>query len=65
MLPRDWRLRIEDILEAIRKIQHCTKGMTPATFFAKPQALDAVAYNFIIICIIRGCRGHFLRGVLR
>jgi uncharacterized protein with HEPN domain len=49
MPPRDWQLRIEDILEAIRKIQYYTADMTLETFFSSPQALDAVAYNFIVI----------------
>jgi|GEM_PF-1254019 len=48
MPPRQWRLRVEDMLEAIHKIERYTTGMTPETFFAKPQTIEAVAYNFII-----------------
>lgn len=49
MPPRQWKVRVEDMLEAIHKIQRYTKGMAPETFFTQPQTIEAVAYNFIIM----------------
>ena len=34
MSPRDWRLRLEDILDAIRNTQAFVRGMTFADFAA-------------------------------
>ena len=41
--------RIEDILEAIAKIQRYTRGLTFETFEADDRTVDAVVRNFIII----------------
>jgi uncharacterized protein with HEPN domain len=46
---RDWKLRIEDILEAVCKIQHYTAGMTQDAFVSEQKTLDAVVYNFVLI----------------
>jgi uncharacterized protein with HEPN domain len=46
---RDWRLRIEDMLEAIARIQRYTAGMSAADFAANELVLDAVIRNFAII----------------
>ena len=31
-MPRDYRLQVDDILEAIRRIRNYTKGMTETAF---------------------------------
>ena len=49
MLDRDWKLRIEDILESIAKVERYTAGMTFATFTADEKTIDAVVRNFTII----------------
>lgn len=49
MPPRDWRLRIEDILEAIAKIDRYTAGMTFQAFCADEKTVDAVIRNLIVI----------------
>lgn len=49
MSPRDWRVRIEDILDAIAKIQSYSAGMTPESFAADSKTMDAVIRNFIMI----------------
>jgi uncharacterized protein with HEPN domain len=47
--PRQWKLRLEDILEAMHKIQRYTSGMTTESFFTESQTIEAVAYNFIVM----------------
>jgi uncharacterized protein with HEPN domain len=47
--PREWRLRIEDILESIIKIQRYTEGMTFDAFVDDEKTIDAVTRNFTII----------------
>ncbi|MCL6473387.1 MAG: DUF86 domain-containing protein [Firmicutes bacterium] len=49
MPHRDWRLRIEDILECIEKIQRYTKGMNFEEFVSDEMAFDAVVRNILII----------------
>jgi uncharacterized protein with HEPN domain len=49
MSPRDWTLRIEDILQAIDRITQYTKGMTWETFSADQRTLDAVIRNVEVI----------------
>jgi uncharacterized protein with HEPN domain len=45
-LQKPRKLRLEDILEAIHKIQRYTSGMTTESFFTESQTIEAVAYNF-------------------
>jgi uncharacterized protein with HEPN domain len=47
--PRDWRLRIDDILEAINRIDAYTRGMTEETFAQDSRTIDAVVRNLEII----------------
>jgi uncharacterized protein with HEPN domain len=47
--PRDWRLRLDDIDEAIRRINRYVDGMTQAAFHADERTVDAVIRNFQII----------------
>ena len=49
MRSRDPLLRIQDILDAIAKIQRYTQGMTLDVFSADEKTVDAVIRNFIII----------------
>jgi len=46
---RDPLLRIQDILDAIAKIQRYTQGMTLEAFSIDEKTIDAVVRNFIII----------------
>lgn len=49
MSPRDWRVRIDDILEAIRTIRGYTEGMTYDSFSADLKTVHAVVHNFTVI----------------
>ena len=46
---RDWKLRVEDILDCIGKIQRYTAGMTFDQFRIDQRTVDAVIRNFEII----------------
>jgi len=46
---RHWRMRIEDILECVAKIEQYTAGMTFADFCADPMTVDAVYRNLEVI----------------
>lgn len=48
-MKRDYRLYIDDILEAIRKIEKYTEGLTIEEFFRDDKSIDAVVRNFLII----------------
>ena len=49
MPPREWRLRIRDILAAIDAIEQYTTGLTFETFRDDAKTAQAVAYNLLII----------------
>ena len=49
MSPRDWRLRIDDILSAIDKIQRYTEGMTGESLATDEKTLDAVLHDVTVI----------------
>lgn len=49
MTPKAWQVRLEDMLEAIVKIQRYTASVNENTFFTNAQLLDAVTYNFIVL----------------
>ena len=49
MPPRDWKLRVEDILQAIAEIQSFTYGMTFENFQADTKTVRAVTCNITII----------------
>jgi uncharacterized protein with HEPN domain len=48
-MKRDYRLYIDDILEAIRKIEKYTEGITIDDFLRDDKSIDAVTRNFQII----------------
>jgi uncharacterized protein with HEPN domain len=49
MPPRDWRFRLEDILQAIEEINQFTKGMTYSTFCSDTRTMKAVLYSLAVI----------------
>ena len=49
MPPRDWKIRISDILGAIDKIARYTANHTRKTFEADDKTVDAVLRNITII----------------
>lgn len=46
---KDWRVRIDDMLEALCRCLRYTEGMSEAAFVADPRTIDAVARNLEII----------------
>ncbi len=48
-MPRDPRLRLADILEAVSRIDAFTCDHDAASFAADRKALDAVAFNLLVI----------------
>jgi uncharacterized protein with HEPN domain len=48
-MPRDFRLCLEDIVEAIAKIQRYTAGFSLEQFSANEQVVDAVVRNLEVI----------------
>ncbi len=49
MPPRNWQLRISDILQAIAKIQAYTSAMDFPRFAADEKTVDAVVRNITVI----------------
>jgi uncharacterized protein with HEPN domain len=49
MPGRRWKLRVEDILEAIDEIGQFTKDLTYEAFCAKKRTIKAVLYNIAVI----------------
>jgi uncharacterized protein with HEPN domain len=49
VLPRDWKERIRDILEAISEIQAITRGMDFSGFSADAKTVKAVELDLIVI----------------
>ncbi|MCL4530845.1 MAG: DUF86 domain-containing protein [Chloroflexi bacterium] len=49
MSPRDWKIRISDILECIQRITTYTQDMTQNEFQADQKTIDAVLRNLEII----------------
>jgi uncharacterized protein with HEPN domain len=49
MSSRPWKFRIQDILEAIARIQDYVEGMSLEQFCADRKTLDAVERNFILL----------------
>ncbi|OIP33139.1 MAG: DUF86 domain-containing protein [Deltaproteobacteria bacterium CG2_30_66_27] len=49
MPPREWRLRIEDILEAIHKIRRYVSGLSFDEFQSDDKVVDAVVRNLEVI----------------
>jgi uncharacterized protein with HEPN domain len=48
-LHRDWRLRIQDIIECAEKVEAYTSGLDFASFAANQMVIDATTRNLEII----------------
>ena len=48
-MPRDYKVYLEDILEAIQKIRSYTEGYSYETFVEDSKTIDAVVRNLEII----------------
>jgi len=48
-MPRDYKVYLEDILQAITKVREYTSGMSPAAFVGDAKTLDAVIRNLEVI----------------
>lgn len=49
MPPREWRVRIEDIIAAAERTLSYTQGITVAQFRDDRRTLDAVSYSIVVI----------------
>ena len=49
MPPRDWAYRVQDILDAIEKIQRFTSNVDLEAFENDEELLDAVVHNLTVI----------------
>ncbi len=49
MPPREWRLRVEDILDAIAKIEQYVSGLSFEQFQVDQKTVDAVVRNLEVI----------------
>jgi len=49
MPPREWTFRIQDILDAVEKIQRFTAGTSLDAFKRDEKLIDAVVHNLTII----------------
>jgi uncharacterized protein with HEPN domain len=49
MSKRDWKILLEDILEAAAKIEHYTKNLSRDDFVSNSMVVDAVVRNLEII----------------
>lgn len=49
MSGRDWRLRFQDVIDAIERIERYVAGMTYDTFSTDEKTIDAVIRNIEII----------------
>jgi uncharacterized protein with HEPN domain len=47
--PREWRLRVDDVLEAIARIERYVEGLTFEQFQADQKTVDAVIRNLEVI----------------
>lgn len=48
-MPRRWRARLEDILEACQRVGTYVSGDDERGFLANRQAVEAVAFNLLVI----------------
>lgn len=49
MTNKDWRVRVEDMLEAIERVTRYVDGMTPADFVGSAITQDAVLRNLEVL----------------
>jgi uncharacterized protein with HEPN domain len=48
-MPRDYRVFLDDILEATRKVLEYTEGLSDEQFFGDRKTVEAVVWNLQII----------------
>ena len=48
-MTKDWRVRVEDMLEAIERVTSYVDGMTRKDFVADPRTQDAVLRNLEVL----------------
>ena len=48
MPPRDWKVRIDDILDAMARIQRYTSGMSLEQFRSDEKTVDAVVRSHFV-----------------
>lgn len=48
-MPRDYKVYLDDVLEAIKKINKYTSGMSQEAFFSDPKTIDAVVRNLEVL----------------
>jgi len=48
-MPRDYKVYLEDILQAVTKVREYTSGMSPAAFEGDARTFDAVIRNLEVI----------------
>jgi uncharacterized protein with HEPN domain len=46
---RDWRLRVDDILNAVGRIERFTRGLVFETFANDERTIAAVSYELVVI----------------
>ena len=49
MPPREWRVRLGDIVEAAERASAYVQGLTFEQFAADPRTVDAVSYAIVVI----------------
>lgn len=49
MPPRDWRLRVRDILQAVERIESFTQGLTQESFTKDERSIAAISYELVVI----------------
>ena len=49
MPPRDWRLRVTDILSAVERIHRYTAGIQEAGFARDEKTVEAVCFALVVI----------------
>ena len=49
MPPREWRLRIEDMLEALEDIRRYASGKSAEDFRSDRRTIQAVLYNLAVL----------------
>jgi len=47
--PRDWRLRVEDILNSVARIERFTRGLVFDPFTNAERTIAAVSYELVVI----------------
>lgn len=49
MPPREWRVRLDDMIQAAERALGYVQGLTYEQFAADPRTIDAVSYAIVVI----------------